>query len=107
MLAGDVITFAGVFGVNPQNYETTGLLQEFVVLEDVDTDGAGAGSIKISPSLNDGTATTTNAAGDTISLKAYQNVTALPADNAPITVLGAANTTYEQNYLLHRCYATL
>jgi len=100
--AGDVITFAGVFGVNPQNYETTGLLQEFVVLEDVDTDGAGAGSIKLSPSLNDGTATTTNAAGDTISLKAYQNVTALPADNAPITVLGAANTTYEQNYLFHR-----
>ena len=100
--AGDVITFAGVFGVNPQNYTTTGLLQEFVVLEDVDTDGAGAGSIKISPSLNDGTATTTNAAGDTISLKAYQNVTALPADNAPITVLGAANTTYEQNYLFHR-----
>ena len=102
LLAGDVITFAGVFGVNPQNYETTGLLQEFVVTEDVDSDAGGLATIKISPSLNDGTATTTNAAGDTISLKAYQNVTALPADNAPITVLGAANTTYEQNYLFHR-----
>ena len=102
LLAGDVITFAGVFGVNPQNYETTGLLQEFVVTEDVDSNAGGLATIKISPSLNDGTATTTNAAGDTISLKAYQNVTALPADNAPITVLGAANTTYEQNYLFHR-----
>ena len=100
--AGDVITFGGVFGVNPQNYETTGLLQEFVVLEDVDTDGAGAGSIKISPSLNDGTATINNENGDPVSLTAYQNVTDLPADNAPITVLGAANTTYEQNYLFHR-----
>lgn len=100
--AGDVITFAGVFGVNPQNYETTGLLQEFVVTADVDSDAGGLATIPISPALNDGTATTTNAAGDTISLKAYQNVTALPADNAPITVLGAANTTYEQNYLFHR-----
>lgn len=99
---GDVFTIDGVYGVNPQNYETTGLLQEFVVTADVDTDGAGAATITFSPSLNDGTATTTNADGQTISLGAYQNVTALPADNAPINVLGAANTTYEQNYLFHR-----
>ena len=102
LLAGDVITFDGVFGVNPQNYETTGLLQEFVVLEDVDTDGTGAGTIKIFPALNDGTATITNPDGGTVSTGAYQNVTALPADNAPITVAGAANSTYEQNYLFHR-----
>jgi len=100
--AGDVITFDGVFGVNPQNYETTGLLQEFVVTADVDTDGAGAATINISPALNDGTATTTNQEGQTISLGAYQNVTALPAENAPMTVLGTANATYEQNYLFHR-----
>ena len=102
LLAGDVITFTGVYGVNPQNYETTGLLQEFVVLQDVDSDGSGLASIQVSPSLNDGTATTTNSNGDTISLGAYQNVTALPADNAPITVMGTASTTYEQNYLFHR-----
>jgi len=100
--AGDVITFDGVFGVNPQNYETTGLLQEFVVTADVDTDGAGAATINISPALNDGTATTTNPEGQTISLGAYQNVTALPAENAPMTVLGTAGATYEQNYLFHR-----
>lgn len=100
--AGDVITFDGVFGVNPQNYETTGLLQEFVVTADVDTDDSGDAIIGISPALNDGTATTTNAEGQTISLGAYQNVTALPAENAPMTVLGTANATYEQNYLFHR-----
>lgn len=98
---GDVISFDEVFGVNPQSYETTGLLQEFVVTEAVTT-AAGAGTIKISPSLNDGTATTTNGAGDTVSLKAYQNVTALPADNAPINILGDANGIYEQNYLFHK-----
>lgn len=100
--AGDVITFDGVFGVNPQNYETTGLLQEFVVTADVDTDGSGNATIGISPALNDGTATTTNPEGQSISLGAYQNVTALPAENAPMTVLGTANSTYEQNYLFHR-----
>ena len=100
--AGDVITFDGVFGVNPQNYETTGLLQEFVVTADVDTDAGGLATINISPALNDGTATTTNPEGASISLAAYQNVTALPAENAPMTVLGTAGATYEQNYLFHR-----
>jgi len=102
LLAGDVIKFAGCYGVNPQNYTTTGMLQEVVVTEDVDSDGSGLATIKFSPALNDGTATTTNAAGDTVSLKAYQNVTNVPADNAAISVMGTANTTYEQNYLLHK-----
>ena len=102
LLAGDVITFAGVYGVNPQNYTTTGMLQEFVVTADVDSSGAGLATIPISPAINDGTATTTNAAGDTISLKAYQNVTNVPADNAVISVMGTAGQTYEQNYLLHK-----
>ncbi|MCP4587610.1 P22 phage major capsid protein family protein [Pseudoalteromonas sp.] len=99
---GDVFTVAGVFGVNPQNYETTGLLQEFVVTADVDTDGAGAASISVFPALNDGTATINNAEGDPISTKAYQNITALPVAGAAITIAGAANATYEQNYLFHR-----
>lgn len=100
--AGDIITFDGVYGVNPQNYTTTGFLQEFVVAADVDSDIGGLATITILPAMNDGTATTTNAAGDTVSLKAYQNVTALPADTAPITVAGTAGATYEQNYLFHK-----
>ncbi len=102
LLAGDVFTITGVYGVNPQSYETTGILQEFVVQTDADSDGSGASTITFEPSLNDGTLTTTNPDGDSVSLGAYQNVTALPADNAAITVQGAANTTYEQNYLFHR-----
>ena len=102
LLAGDVITLAGVYGVNPQNYTTTGMLQEFVVQADVDSDGSGLATITVSPALNAGSATTTNADGDTISLAAYQNITALPADNAAIVVKGTADTTYEQNYLFHR-----
>ena len=102
LLVGDVFTIAGVYGVNPQSYETTGILQEFVVQADADSDAGGLSTITFSPSMNDGTLTTTNEDGDTVSLGAYQNITALPADGAAITVLGAANTTYEQNYLFHR-----
>jgi hypothetical protein len=99
---GDVFTMAGVYGVNPQNYTTTGILQEFVVTAQTDSDAGGLATISISPSMNDGTATLLNEDGQTVSLAAYQNITALPADNAVITVLGTASTTYEQNYLFHR-----
>lgn len=100
--AGDVYNIAGVYGVNPQNYETTGILLDFVVQEDVNSDGSGLATITFEPALNDGTATVLNEDGETISLKAYQNITALPADDAPITVQGAANTIYDQSYLFHR-----
>ena len=102
LLVGDVFTIAGVYGVNPQSYETTGILQEFVVQADVDTTAGGLATITFAPSMNNGTLTTTNEDGNIVGLGAYQNITALPADDAPITVLGAANTTYEQNYLFHR-----
>ena len=100
--AGDVITVAATFGVNPQGYNTTGLLLELVVQADVDSDGGGLATIEVFPSLNDGTATITNADGDTISLAAYQNVTALPQSGAVITVAGDSGKEYEQNYLFHR-----
>lgn len=102
LLVGDVFTIAGVYGVNPQSYETTGILQEFVVQANADSSAGGLSTITFAPSMNDGTLTTTNDDGDTVSLGAYQNITALPADGAAITVQGAANTTYEQNYLFHR-----
>ena len=102
LLAGDVIQVAGVYGVNPQNYTSTGILQDFVVQADVDTDGAGDVAVSVFPELNDGNGTTLNAAGDSVSTAGYQNIDALPADGAAITVLGTAGATYEQNYLFHR-----
>jgi hypothetical protein len=100
--AGDVFTIAGVYEINPQSYQSTGRLQHFVVQSDVDSDGSGNATISISPSINDGTLTTTDAEGNTLSLAAYQNVSAAPADGAAITVLGTASTTYRQNFLFHR-----
>lgn len=100
--AGDVFTIAGVFEINPQSYQSTGRLQHFVVTADVNSDGSGNASIPISPAINDGTLTTVDVEGNTLSLKAYQNVSAAPADGAAITVLGSAGETYREDYLFHR-----
>ena len=100
--AGDVFTIEGVYSVNPQSYQNNGMLQHFVVTEDADSDGAGAVTVKISPELNDGTATTTNPAGDTIVLNAYQNVTNYAADSAPVTFIGTEQTQYFQDFLFHK-----
>jgi hypothetical protein len=72
---GDTFTIAGVFAVNPQSYQNTTQLQQFVVTNDI-SDTAGAMTIPISPSI--------------ITSGAYQTVTASPADNAVITFLGGA-----------------
>ena len=104
---GDIITIAGVFAINPQTYESTGQLQQFVVTADVNSAGAGAATIPISPAINPGTLTTVDGDGATVSLAAYQNVTNAPAAGAAITVLGAGNTAYRQNLILHRDALTL
>lgn len=93
--AGDVITLAGVYAVNPVPGEgATGktalpYLQQFVVLEDVTSDGSGNASLSISPAI--------------ITSGPYQTVSAGPADNAAITVkTGTASTAYPQNIAFHK-----
>lgn len=89
--AGDIITVAGCNEINPVSRDDLGFLKQFVVLSDVTTAGL-AGSITVYPDLNDGSTTAT---------AAYQTVSALPADNATISVVGTANTTYPQNLSFH------
>lgn len=92
LVTGDTFTIAGVYSVNDVSKESTGVLQDFVVLADVDTT-AGAGSITCYPDIND---------GSTASTAAYQTVDALPADNAAITIKGTASTAYPQNLGFHQ-----
>jgi len=79
--AGDVFTIGsgatGVFEVNPQNYGTTGNLQQFVVTQTI-TDTAGAMTIQIAPPI--------------IPSGNLQTVTASPANGAAIVVLGSTQT---------------
>jgi hypothetical protein len=86
---GDVINLAGVFSVNPETKQSTGVLQDFVVTADASSDGTGAAALVISPAI--------------IAGGAYQNVTARPAAGAAITVrTGTAGATYTQNMIWHR-----
>lgn len=85
---GDVFTIASVYAVNPQSRETTGALQQFVVTSDAASDGSGNMTISISPAI-----TLTGA---------YQTVDSLPADNAALTIVGAASTQTPQGLAFHR-----
>ena len=80
---GDVFTIAGVYAVNPKNRQSTGSLQNFVVLATAASDGGGNSTLSVYPAI------TTSGA--------YQTVSASPANGAAITVSGAANTSYFQN----------
>lgn len=72
---------AGVYAVNPQNYQSTGTLQEFLVTNTV-SDTTGSITATISPAI--------------ITSGQLQTVTASPVDNAVITVLGATGVQAAQ-----------
>ena len=91
LLKGDIFTIDGVNSVNDVSKEDTGVLQQFVVVADVNTTG-GAGTAQVFPDIND---------GSTPSTAAYQTVSALPADNAGINIVGAASAVHPQNLAFH------
>lgn len=86
---GDVVTLAGVYAVNLENKNVLPYLKQFVVTANVSSTAGGAGTLILSPAI--------------IAAGAYQNVSALPADNAAVTVVtGTASTAYPQNMIFHK-----
>lgn len=79
---GDIIRFAGVFGVNPQNRQAYGALADWVVTQPVVSGGGGLATIPISGPSGNGLIT----AGP------FQNASASPANSAAVTVSGASGT---------------
>lgn len=86
--AGDIITLANVYAVNPVTKATLPFLKQFVVTADAASDASGNATLTIYPAI--------------IASGAFQNVSAAPADNAAITVLGSASTGYRQNMVFHK-----
>ncbi len=83
---GDVITFAGVYAINPQNRQSTGSLQDFVITATANSDSGGNATLSISPSI--------------VISGAYQTVSNSPANLARVNIapVGAvASTSYAQN----------
>ena len=86
MVVGDIITCAGTNRVHPETKADTGVLQKFVVTAAY---AGGAGSVAVDPPFN-------------ATANGRQNITAVPADNATVTVLGAASTAYERSIAFHK-----
>ena len=91
--AGDVFTIAGVFAVNPVPDDTGAkqvmpYLQQFTVLSNGSSDASGNLTLTISPPM--------------ITTGPQQTVSAAPADNAALTFVGTAATTYPMNLGFHK-----
>ena len=90
--AGDVISVADVYAVNPQTRQSTGELAQFSVAADGASDGDGNLTITLDRAMY--------ASGQ------YQNVSALPADGAAITTFGHASlyasVVCPQNLVFHK-----
>jgi len=92
---GDIFTIAGVNSVNPESYQSTGRLQQFVVTATTTSVGVDMATLPVSPPI--------------ITSGQLQTVDASPADDAVITVLGAtsasggtlATTSSPQSFVYH------
>jgi len=87
--AGDVFTVAGCFSVNPQTRESTGSLQQFVVVADVTSSAGGAATVTVSPAMYTST-------------HALATIDSFPASGAVTTFVGAASSQYPQNLIYHK-----
>lgn len=87
---GTTITLPGVFAVNPQSRQTTGVLANFIITADVPV---GSTSLPISPAI--------------VTSGQFQNVTASPTTAQPFIILGAASTNYGCNVGYHKDAFTL
>lgn len=82
---GEVFTIAGVYAVHPETKIQQPWLQQFVVTEDF---AGGTGNIKISPEI--------------ITSGARKSVSAEPADNAVIKIVGSPGIYYGQSLAYHK-----
>lgn len=89
---GDIFTIAGVYAVNPKTGASTGSLRQFVVTADT-SDTTGDMVIPISPSI--------------VASGALQTVSASPANDAAITMVGTESTSYPVNIAFHKDCFTL
>jgi peroxiredoxin len=84
--AGDIVTFSGVYDINPLSYQSyTPKLAQFVVDADVNSDGAGAVTFVVrNPAVY-------------VTTKATQTVSGQILNGATINVVGQTNGGYKTN----------
>lgn len=87
---GDVFTISGVYAVNPITKATLTFLKQFRITANATTNTSSASN------------TTLTIAPAIITSGPYQNVSASPANDTAITMVGTASTGYRQNMLFHK-----
>lgn len=87
---GDVFTISGVYAVNPITKATLTFLRQFRITANVTTNTVSSNN------------TTLTIAPAIILTGPYQNVSASPANDTAITMIGTASTGYRQNMLFHK-----
>jgi hypothetical protein len=96
VLAGTIFTVAGVYAVNPENQQSTGQLQQFVVTADTTAVSTNIASLPIYPTPIVAAAGVANG-----------TVSAVAAASATILSSGAASTAYQQSLAYHQDAFTL
>lgn len=81
--AGQKFTISGVYAIHPETKVAYNYLQEFTIQANVTASGVSDADLTIVPAI--------------VTSGARQNVSAAPADDAPITFIGAASTAYPLN----------
>jgi hypothetical protein len=92
--AGSVFTIAGVYAWDNRANQSTGRLQQFVVLADVTASGVSDADLVIYPAM------IVQGVSDVDT--AHATVDSVPADDAAITFVGAASTAYKPRLLLDK-----
>ena len=94
LLAGDIITFSGIYAVHPETKVSTGKLRRFVVQSDVTlTTLANTYNVTVKPGVIYGSG------------NAYQNCTlsgVSDTDGLTVSRIGAANSAFGQDLQFHR-----
>jgi hypothetical protein len=97
-VAGDVFTIAGVFAYDNRKQASLGRLQQFTVIEAA-TGVAGNVTLRIFPAI----IVPGSGSGNNIRINtAHATVTAAPADNAQLTFVGAASTTFVPRFIIQK-----
>lgn len=114
---GDVFTLDGVYAVNPRTKEQLDYLQQFVVRPGTNGSGGYASATETQPDGSsvtldwDGTYTFSTSGSSEMTIQisppiiitgAHKTVSAAPANDAPITLVGSGSTGYVQNLVYHR-----
>lgn len=102
--AGDVFTIVGVNAYDNRAQSDTGRLQQFVVVSDATASTGAIAALRIFPAM----IVAGSGSGDDVNINtAHATVTAAPADNAALTIMGAASTGYRQRGIIQKGAVTV